>query len=370
MNSFFSIPDDVFKQIFISYLSISELVLLDYTIIVNNKCYLYFLEKVNGLIISDIYQDISYLTLKWLLRRNIYLRNMKFDKNIIDFELISSIKTLKHIKHLSLIDCEFITDDTIISIATSLNNLTKLDLYQTSWLCISNITDLSIITISQHCKYLISLNITNNQNITDESIIAVANNCNNLHELIISNLMNITDASIITISLHCNKLNYLNINNCFKITTISIISVATNCKKLLNISCSNCDYIFDYAIEMIAMNCIDINSININKCLSITDQSLIIISKLCKYINNINIGNSNITDIGIQAIAINCKQLKYLDISNCWNITSLSIITIANHCIELQQIHLTYDNNNIEVLESIQYLTIKNPLLTITKHDY
>ena len=75
------------------------------------------------------------------------------------------------------------------------------------------ITDTSIISISNHCTGLQSLNLEICRNITDASIISISENCTGLQRLDVSGT-NITDASLIAIAKNCTGLQSLRTYDC------------------------------------------------------------------------------------------------------------------------------------------------------------
>lgn len=98
------------------------------------------------------------------------------------------------------------------------------------------------------------------------------------------------------------------------------------------------DGIGDSSISAIASGCRDLEMINIAYCKSITDCSLMSLSK-CSKLNTLESrGCLLITPVGLEAIAMGCKQLSKLDIKKCHNIDDAGMISLARFSQNLKQV--------------------------------
>ncbi len=158
MEWMMKLPDDMFRQEILQYLTLDNIVKLD------NACmnHIYrsqLLDKMSGVtLLGDKDECIKASLFKWLGMRRIYLINMKFVAS--DFNLTpSSIENdyadqFRYTQHLILIgDYSFVpqvTDHTLKSIAEHCTNLQSLSLS-----CCSEITDIGLITISENCHFAV-----------------------------------------------------------------------------------------------------------------------------------------------------------------------------------------------------------------------
>jgi len=262
------LPDDIFKQELLQYLSIYDIVTLDNACI-NHKYRSQLLDKISGVIFTgDKGEYLKASLFKWLGMRRIYWINMLIifseyyiERTSIENEYVDRFRYTQYIDTRGsitddiakfiishgpcLISFNFsswmdnhpqITDHTLQSIAAHCTGLQSLSLSYCS-----SITDTGLITISESCSYLQSLTITYNVLFTDASIISISTHCTGLQSLNLGGCDQITDACIISISIHCTGLQSLCLAICRQITDASIISISTHCTGLQYLCCLYCD---------------------------------------------------------------------------------------------------------------------------------
>ena len=95
--------------------------------------------------------------------------------------------------------------------------------------------------------------------------------------------------------------------------------------------------------------CIGVNAARMNKLLLIDlsdcpllDKGLIAVAECCKLLRFLNLTNcSNITDPAVMAIAQNCHHLEVLNLFACFNVGSKPVIALAKNCHHLHSLNLT-----------------------------
>ena len=347
MESMMKIPDDMFKQEILQYLTFDDIVKLD-NACMNHKYRSQLLEKINGVVLAgdnDEYMKAS--SFKWLGMRQIYLINMKISSNSIsgigmDNDYVDQFRYTRHlfmrgsirddiaifiISHcpclLSIVigddehPCPQVTDHTLKWIAEHCTGR----LQSLSLIDCRHITDSGLIIISMHCTNLKSLNVDICHQLTDDSIISISTHCTGLQSLDLSWSRQITDTSIISISTHCTGLKSLHLQGCYKITDASIISISTHCTGLQSINLGSCWQITDVSIISISENCTDLKELDVSYT-KITDASLIAIAENCTCLKRLDVSYTNITDASLIAIAKNCNGLQSLLTSNCNGLSS------------------------------------------------
>ena len=79
MESMMNIPDDMFKQELLQYLTVDDIVKID-SACMNHEHRPQLLEKISGVIlVGDMDESMTTSLFKWLGIRRIYLINMKID---------------------------------------------------------------------------------------------------------------------------------------------------------------------------------------------------------------------------------------------------------------------------------------------------
>ena len=359
MESMMKLPDDMFRQELLSYLTVDDIVKLDNTCL-NHDYRSQLLDKISGVILlGDKDEFMTASLFKWLGVRRIYWINMKISSNSISSTENDYVDQFRYTQHvilkgptrddmaifiishcpclLSIVIGDYlqpslqITDHTLQSIAEHRTGLQSLTLSDCRY-----ITDNGLIIISMHCTDLKSFNVEGCDKITDDSIISISTHCTGVQSLHLGRCQLITDASIISISTHCTGLQSLNLCDCNQITDASIISISSHCTGLQSVHLGGSHSITDASIISVSIHCTELQSLHLWHCTQITDASIISISTHSTGLHLLNLRFCRqITDVSIISISENCIGLKRLDLSET-AITDASLIAIAINCTELQ----------------------------------
>jgi len=349
MESMIKLPDDMFRQEILQYLTVDNIVKLD-NACMNHKYRLQVLDKMSGVILlGDQDQSIKASLYKWLGMRRIYLIKMKFIVSS-DFYLHPSsiendyVDQFRYTQHVVL--KRSIVDDMAIFIISHCPCLLSIGIsgieYDFSSLY-PQVTDHTLQTIAEHCTGLQSLSLSDCREITDTGLIAISKRCHKLENLKVDCCDRIQDASIISISIHCIGLQSLNLVECRLISDASIISISNYCTGLQSLNLEGCHQITDASIISVSIHCIGLQSLNLVECRLISDISIISISNYCTGLQSLNLeGCHQITDASIISISTHCTVLQSLNLGSCHQITDVSIISISIHCTGVQSLRLWF----------------------------
>jgi hypothetical protein len=332
MESMMKLPDDMFKQELLPYLTVNDIVELD-NACMNHKYRPQLMDKINGVILlGDKDKSMKASLFKWLGMRRIYLINILIKKSdysltpsSIENDYVDQFRYTQHVVMSGPIRDIFdisrdITDHTLQSIAEHCTELQSLNLYGCR-----EITDTGLITISIHCPELKSLAVVGCDQITDASIISMSTHCTGLQSLILDRCQQISDASIISISENCTGLQSLKLAWIQQITDVSIISISTYCSGLQSLNLHGCDQITDASIISISTHCTGLHLLDLLGCHQITDGSIIPISENCTGLDLLCISETSISDASLIAIAKNCTGLQLLDTYDCDSLSSYKL---------------------------------------------
>jgi len=262
MESMMMLPDDIFRQELLQYLTVHDIVRLD-SACMNHKYRPQLLEKISGVILTgdkDEYMKVSLY--KWLGIRRIYWINMnlnfdRFTPSSIENDYMDQFRYSQHVVMKGV----------------------KRD-------------DIAMFIISHStCLQSIGISPGNYFQITDDTLQSIAEHCTGLQSLSLNYCRLITDTGLITISEHCPNLQSIKIYECHQITYASIISISTHCTGL--------------------------QLLNLGRCHQIRDASIIPISEKCTGLKSLDVSYNRITDASLIAIAKNCTGLQYLSTYRC-----------------------------------------------------
>ena len=396
MKFMIKLPDDMFRQELLPYLTLQDIVNLD-NACMNYKYRPQLLEKISGVILlGDQDTSMEASLFKWLGMRRIYLVKTKFvvpsfypspsfieniendyvdqfrytqhvvlKRSIIDDMAIFIISHCPCLLSIGISGIEYdfsslypqVTYHTLQSIAGHCTGLQSLSLSDCRKItdtglinisecchklenlkvdCCDRITDASIISISTHCIGLQSLNLVECRQISDVSIISISNYCTGLQSLNLEGCHKITDASIISISIHCTGLQSLNLVHCWQITDVSIISISTHCTGLQSLNLGSCAQLTDVSIISISIHCTGLQSLRLWFCHQITDASIIPTSENCTGLKTLNVSKTSLTDTSLIAIAKNCTVFQSLCTYKCNRLSCNKLRQEFNSVSELQ----------------------------------
>ena len=338
MDSMMKLPDDMFRQELLRYLTVYDIVKLDNACI-NHEYRPQLLETINGVILlGDKDESMKASLFKWLAMRRIYLINMYFNfkdgssfSSSIENDYEDQFKYTRHVVMRGAIRDDMamfiishcnpygnqVIDHTLQSIAVHYIGVQSLSMIECK-----EITDAGLVSISEHCPNLKVLKFCYCNQITYDSIISISTNCTGLHILELNGCSNITDTCIISISTHCIGLQLLNLECCNQITDASIISISTHCTGLQSLNLYGCDEMTDASIMLISTHCTGLQSLDLVCCHQITDVSIISISENCTGLKRLDVFRTAITDASLIAIAKNCTGLQLLDTYDCNGLSS------------------------------------------------
>ena len=144
--------------------------------------------------------------------------------------------------------------------------------------------------------------------LSDDDIIPLKDNIN-LTEIYLSRISNVTDISIVTIAENCKKLTKIFLSGCSQLTDVSILALAKYCPELEEIGWSGCRCISDIAVLAIG-TLRNVRELFLPGNRIITDVSINAISNGCKKLVKLHVSGCNITDDAIRNIAARCHYLE------------------------------------------------------------
>ncbi|XP_008409614.1 F-box/LRR-repeat protein 13 isoform X3 [Poecilia reticulata] len=176
---------------------------------------------------------------------------------------------------------------------------------------------------------LSKLHVVDCNGMTDEGMKYVSS-LRHLNYLDISLCSRVSDVGIkwLTEGSSANKLQHLGISQCGLITEFSIKRIARRLQKLFHLNLSYCEKVTDQALDY--LNGSSIQSLDLTGC-NIRDQGLDSLKKI--QLKKIVVAKCIfITDMGIEKLCDNMRDLEHIDISQCPALTDAAIGAISLYC--------------------------------------
>lgn len=171
-------------------------------------------------------------------------------------------------------------------------------------------------------------------------ISSLVESCPNLNFIDISNSTKISDQELIKISCHCRYLQTFILDSCPLISNTGVIYIVKNCLQLKILSLNNTK-VSNKSIKLVSKVSIHIHSIHLLHCSLVNDIG---VGSIARHVNSNLLEFSlpqNITDKSIDRISRYCKNLVFIDISCCKQLTDNSIHKLVKSCTLLETIVLS-----------------------------
>ncbi|KAM4573861.1 F-box and leucine-rich repeat protein 13 [Odontesthes bonariensis] len=222
----------------------------------------------------------------------------------------------------------------------------------------NQLTDVSWKALCSSSQGLRRLHAAECPRITDDSLRSVAT-LKNLQYLDISLCNRVSDVGIqyLTEGSSANKLQELNISQCSCITDISVMRIAERWCKLYHLNLSYCARLTDLAVKGLSGS--SICSLDITGC-HIQDQGLARLERI--RLKKIVLAECiHITDIGIEKLCNNVRDLEVVDVSHCVALSDVAIRAFSFYCRGLIALQMSWCPKMTDM--AVQYLTSGSPYL-------
>ncbi|KAI8049248.1 hypothetical protein BDF22DRAFT_700174 [Syncephalis plumigaleata] len=144
----------------------------------------------------------------------------------------------------------------------------------------------------------------------------------------------IRDTTILRFMDACTRLRSISLHGCIFVTDIGIKAIAERCGDTLSaINLSYCVRVTDKGIAAIAQHAShSLEQINLKGCSLVTDYGLQMLST-CHRLRRVRLSElSEITDIGVWAMANGCQQLEWVDLTGSCGCSDASAEAFSKYC--------------------------------------
>jgi len=105
--------------------------------------------------------------------------------------------------------------------------------------------------------------------------------------------------------------------------------------------CHKTDIVIDTWFRSFENKFPNLLSLTLTDCSNITDLSVSEVARRCSKLHTLTLtGCGNITDLSVSEVARRCSKLHTLDLQGCWKISDLSVSKVARRCSKLHTLNL------------------------------
>ena len=259
---------------------------------------------------------------------------------------MKAFKSLTNLTHLSTSGCAGMNNDAIQIVMKHSPKLIFLDLS----LCqqVSNQGMFSISERSAGFSKMTELDITGCDRIDDNGLLPILMKVTGLKVIRFGKLKRCT--GLMACHAFSRPLNVIETLDLHQIPLhFSALSyMARGCRQLVELNVSDCLAVNDTNLADIGKSCWLLESLKLRNCDSVTDDGII---RLSSYIP---VENRNDEQYDSNDTGKRCFGLKILDITGCYQITSVSIKVLAENCRELEELSM----NGCHHIDSVAYAAL------------
>lgn len=133
-------------------------------------------------------------------------------------------------------------------------------------------------------------------------------------------------------------------------------------RDLTSLNIARCHQITDPELRLIAQSCPGLNELIMENCIRISDRGFFDMPKNLSRLYVLNLAHCALSDLALMEIGHQCKNLSYLNISYCLNITDKGVIEVVRVRPSLRILNLFRTPISAETIQKIH---IMNPALNI-----
>ena len=161
--------------------------------------------------------------------------------------------------------------------------------------------------------------------------------CSQLQALSLTELFTVTNAGLVDALKNNTCLQELSINYCPNISEAGFMKVLEKCKRIQKLRWDTSGSFTEKAITYVSVNCPDLRELH-SEASIINETEMKILARGCTKLESLNIfqfGYQN-TDEGLVELAINCTNLKRLELQYDGLFTDRVMTTLGNNCKKLE----------------------------------
>jgi F-box/leucine-rich repeat protein 2/20 len=240
----------------------------------------------------------------------LFIGPTSFVSEAVDY-LLSSAKSLRE---LTLVGPNSLFTKTDLEFLYKMTNICKLDLSDHF-----SLNDEHIKLLALNASSLVDLNVSKCSELTDQSPIALATHLPGLKRLIISHNKNVTNLGLNTFIFACEQLQSLDASHCPKLRSLGIIVQAGQLTQYVNRR---------WTSAFLAHSPLD-------------SESLVWITTALPDLQEVDFSYIQaVTNDIVEAVALNCVNLRILRVSNCPRVTQSSMKVVGSCCTNLVELDI------------------------------
>ncbi|TYZ58252.1 hypothetical protein PybrP1_007929 [[Pythium] brassicae (nom. inval.)] len=294
--------------------------------------------------------DCSHLG-EWVLLRCVYGFTLLEHLNVARCSQISDhvLKTVAHqchrLRSLVASDCPQVSDVGVVHVAQKCHWLEKLALSRAQ--STEKITDTCCAALGEHCPALREVNLAGCNFLTDAAIKWLADGCRALECLDVSNVFYLTDVSMRALGAQCPELRSLRLPNVKNVSDVGLRLLAGGCPRLETLHVSNLYLVSDGSnrdfglegLRAVASECKMLRDVNLSGCFQLVERALVALGAGCPQLQKLSLkACPKVTLLAVTALVRGCQLLVSLNLSGVLQCTNAMLAAVGAHCPRLREL--------------------------------
>ncbi len=151
----------------------------------------------------------------------------------------------------------------------------------------------------------------------------------------------------------CTALRFLSLSKCYSITDDGVIPLANKCSNLTHLNLKECADISEKSARVLATHCTNLTSLNLGSS-KIKEKGIKRIAQGCTKLTDLDFSWTSLSNTGLESFFQRGHSLQSLNISSCFELTTISTDIIAKRGSSLTSLNLgCFPNLNIVHLNAI-----------------
>lgn len=217
---------------------------------------------------------------------------------------------------------------------------------------VTQVTDKAILSFAQSCPAILEIDLHDCKLVTNPSVTSLMTTLQNLRELRLAHCTEIDDTAFLELPRHLSmdSLRILDLTSCESVRDDAVERIVAAAPRLRNLVLAKCRFITDRAVWAICRLGKNLHYVHLGHCSNITDAAVIQLVKSCNRIRYIDLACCiRLTDTSVQQLAT-LPKLRRIGLVKCQNITDNSIHALAGSkaahhsggVSSLERVHLSY----------------------------
>jgi F-box/leucine-rich repeat protein 2/20 len=203
--------------------------------------------------------------------------------------------------------------------------------------------------VINRCPNLLCLDISNSKSFTDRLLDIPKN----LEELDVSKCEWVNNKTLKKLIEICPNLNRLRLASNSHLA-YSVWSILKDFKRLEKLDISRCAQIKDGDFKILLQACRQVTHFYLEECTGLSDNAFFELGKNIPRLTDLDVSKTNITDSGLIDLMMRCRNVIFLKIARCPNITEKGLLEAVRNAPKLKILDVTKASITRSTIQSLQ----------------